>query len=345
MHTLSFAGCVRTSPEYLATLLHTRPNQPYEPHILNKDIKTLTALPDIADVVVTSVTTSHGVELTFAIREAPLIATLSATRDTPGRRLPRRPLARLLPGNPFSRTALFATTRELHDYFHRHHYHAVSITSTVTFFPNTNLVSIYLHVHEGTQQFVSTVTFHGNRAFTTYALRRMLHCSPRNRWFLRSGAFSPAQLVVDRERILAAYHARGYLDASVTIATHPLASPAEYALVVHISEGPQYTLGSLTWRSHGLASNHLAQLHKALSFDSSIPYSPDLPNIILERIAYVSRSAGFPPPHAAVRAFISPESSPAHPRVALFVSLSKAGPSPNAPRPLITYPLFLAISP
>ena len=344
VHSIHISGAVRTSPERLRTLILSRIGEPASPRQISRTIAALAALPDIHNVVVTATPSFNGFDLIFAIQEAPLIAALSASRDTPRRRLPRRPLAPLQPGLPFSPATLFDATRALQDYFHRHHFHAVMLSSAVVRLPGTNLVNVSLYAHEGVRQYISEITIYGNRAFSAAALRRMLHCTPRNRWLFRSGAFQPAQFETDRQRILGAYLARGYLDARIAISTRTAAHSNEIAAIVSVFEGPRYTVGELTWRARGLPSNHLARLQQHIALDNDMPYTPDLPDALRARIAEVSRAAHMPVPGIVIRTLLAPQSSPAHPSVTIAVTLITPGLPLNEPRPVITYPLMRVTS-
>lgn len=340
IRSIALVGIQRVSPERVRAALRSTIAEPVHPLALHHDILALMAFPDICDVVVTAVVSSTAIDLTYVVQEAPLIAALTATRDTPGRRLPRRPLAALQPGRPFSPVALFEASRTIEDYFHRYQFHAVTVSSAVVRLPGTNLVNVTIHAHEGVKQHIAAIEVYGNSVFSAAALRGMLHCTPRSRWRFRDGAFKPAQFAADRMRILDAYLARGYLDARVVVTPRLSARSNQVTVAISVFEGPRYTVGSLTWRARGLVSNHLARLARRITFDDDTPYTPDLPDVVRARIAEVSRAADWPVPGVVVRALLAPDSSPTRPRVALIISVAKPGLPLNGPRPVIAYPLM-----
>lgn len=340
IRSIKLIGAQRVSPERLRAALRSTIGEPVNPRALRRDILALMALPEIGDVVVTAVASSAAIDLTYAVQEAPLIAELTATRAMPGCRLPRRPLAALRPGRPFSPVALFEASRAIEDYFHRYQFHAISVSTAVVRLPDTNLVRVAIHVHEGVKQHITAIEVYGNSVFSAAALRGMLHCTPRSRWRFRDGAFQPAQFAADRQRILEAYLARGYLDVHVAVTPRLSVRANEVTVVISVLEGPRYTIGSVTWRARELASNHLARLEHRVTIDEDAPYTPDLPDVVRARITEVSRTADWPVPDVVVRALMAPDSSPTRPRVALIISVARPGLPLSRPRPVITYPLM-----
>lgn len=343
--SITFTGSSHLNADVLYSVLRSRTNFSFHPRAIHADIVALISLPQIADVTVTATPSPGGVALYYSIREAPIISALEVTRDITARRIPRRFLRNLQPGLPYSPRALFDATQDIRRYFHAHHYHTMVISGSVMRLSSTNHVRVFLRVHEGPQQFLADIIIHGNHVFSDEAIRNMLHCKERSRWLFRTGAFQPAELARDRERIHQAYLSCGYLDAQVHFSTRMLERSNDVALFIHIMEGPQYTVGRVAWHARGISSNHFEFLQHNMSLRRFTPYTPDLPNVLSTRIAQLSRAEGFPEPSCTIRALLAPESSPRHPVVLLRITLAKQHATSPPVRPFHHQPLMTVISP
>ncbi len=344
IRSVAITNAQRVSENRIRATLRARPGDVCVPAVISRDMAALMALREFSDVTASTVNAPDGVHLVYSVEEAPLITALNATRDMPGKRLPRRPLAALRPGTPFTRAALFDAINGIRDYFHRYQFHHVSITSAVTQLAGTNAVAVTVHAHEGVRDHVSSVDVYGNSVFSAGALRGMLHCTPRNRWRLRDGAYQRSRLADDRQRILDAYQARGHLDARVAVTPRATAHTNQTAIVISVFEGPCYRIGTVTWRERGLTSNYLARVTAAVDVARGTPYTPALPDELRQRAADAARAAGLPAHEITVRAVLAPGSRPDRPAVDVSVMLAKPGLPRNSQRPVIIYPLMKAIA-
>ncbi|HEX5727781.1 MAG TPA: outer membrane protein assembly factor BamA [Longimicrobiaceae bacterium] len=105
-----------------------------------------------------------------------------------------------------------------------------------------------LTVREGNRLAVSDVDFRGNQAFSDEDLVGAIRTKPEGFLWFRSGRFDREAFQTDlRENLPTFYGSHGYIDFRVlsdTLLVDPETGKAR--LVVEVSEGPQYRLGSFT---------------------------------------------------------------------------------------------------
>jgi len=107
-------------------------------------------------------------------------------------------------------------------------------------------VRVIFDVDEGRRVAIARVDFQGNTHFTDEQLAAQMHSRPEGFWWFRSGEYNDDRIAEDlRQNLPAFYGKQGFVDFQVlddTLMVHEGTGKA--TLVVHVSEGDPYRIGS-----------------------------------------------------------------------------------------------------
>ncbi len=159
--------------------------------------------------------------LEFAINEGPHVSvgkiTLQGNRVFTAREI-KGQMALREPGwfrfPPFRKDLLDKDIDNLRDRYLEAGYLSATIKSTVSFSPDRRTADILIEITEGTRTMTGSVTFEGNKVFTSADLLGKLELKP-------GAPFNDRLLDEDKYRILSAYTNKGYLYAGVEVEKSP----------------------------------------------------------------------------------------------------------------------------
>ncbi|HVZ39644.1 MAG TPA: outer membrane protein assembly factor BamA [Candidatus Kapabacteria bacterium] len=139
---------------------------------------------------------------------------------------------------------------------------------------DTGRVDLLFTVEEGPEVRIGSITFEGNRAISESDLRGAMDKIKEKSWwqFWRSSKFDRTQLKDDEKKIVAYYHARGYIDADVvrdSIGINPATGHADVHIVV--TEGHKVYLRNLTIAGNSVYSDE--QIRRRLDVEPGGPYN------------------------------------------------------------------------
>lgn len=112
-----------------------------------------------------------------------------------------------------------------------------------------NTVIITIKIDKGKKVRVQDIVFHGNTAISSGKLRRSFKETKVKRWWnvFNSGKYLEENFVNDKPKIIEAYNAKGYRDASIIKDTVYKISENRVNIEVTISEGKKYYFRNITW--------------------------------------------------------------------------------------------------
>jgi outer membrane protein insertion porin family len=211
-------------------------------------IRRLMATGDFSEVdVLSSGDPETGVTLIIEVEERPLIAaftfegleraSVSTVRDTVG----------LTENRPLDPNLVIKTERMVRDLLAKQGVQLVSFDTTLT--PVAEPEGAYrltFQVREGNRLSIADVQFVGNAAFGEDELEDVMRTKEEGFLWFRSGKFDRTAFSEDlRTNLPKFYGEHGYIDFAVvadTLIVDPTSGKAR--LVIEVSEGPQYRLGS-----------------------------------------------------------------------------------------------------
>ena len=145
---------------------------------------------------------------------------------------------------------LEANASLIEEHYREKGYKDVIVSAEASLDEKTNTESILYRVTEGKQFKVRSILFEGIEAFNAKDLKKMLASSEKS--FFNSGNYIEANLLKDKETLLAHYHNNGYIDADIVDVKVDNVTEeddkAEYVnLTFVISEGAQWRFGKITF--------------------------------------------------------------------------------------------------
>jgi outer membrane protein insertion porin family len=118
---------------------------------------------------------------------------------------------------------------------------------------NTARAIVSIDVTEGKEVQVAHILFDGNSAFDEGDLRGAMEDIAEKHWwkFWSSASFDRKKYEEDKKRVVAFYRNNGFRDAEITSDSLWYSDDREdMTILLHISEGPQYRIRSITWEGN-----------------------------------------------------------------------------------------------
>ncbi len=138
---------------------------------------------------------------------------------------------------------------------------------------------LVLHINEGTEVKVRSITFSGNKAFDDSKLRSALDETVQDAWwrFWNSAKFKRKDFEKDKEALTTFYQKNGYRDFEI-LSDSISFSPDKKYMDIHINvyEGPQYKIRNITWEGNTVYPDAL--LTERLGFKKGDIYNYELFN-------------------------------------------------------------------
>ncbi len=172
----------------------------------------------------------------------------------------------------FVRPAVTGRDRDaILDAYREKGYYRAAVRDTIVHEDGKGDVLVY-RIAEGEKVRVRHIDFVGARGVDTDELRKVMK-TRESRW-LRGSDFNPDELEKDRERIVALYRSRGFLDAEVRDVDLEFSDDGRALDVfVTIDEGRRYYVGDVAWEGNTLLPDttiaSLVTLRRGEPFDES----------------------------------------------------------------------------
>jgi len=177
-------------------------------------------------------------------------------------------------------------SEKIRDYYQKVGYNQVSVTYRVDRDRSTGFGTVVFLIKEGNRVKIADVRFVGNAHVKAKRLRGLMDT---RRWWMFSwitghGRFKDEQFEDDLDKLRDYYREGGFLDVDIAedkvLFEYP--RPTKLVLVIRISEGRQYHIGSITFTGNKLHSGIL--LRRVARMKSSMVFSPTLIDKDVERL-------------------------------------------------------------
>lgn len=162
-------------------------------------------------------------------------------RDTLREHMSIQPSSLLLPHGRFSQSLLNRDLQAIGDLYRGNGFQQTNVQSEVLddYLGAKGHMKLLVHVHEGQQTLISSLTIAGNQAIPTEKLRTMIGST-------EGQPFSDETMAVDRQSVLGFYLDRGFPNVQFEAAVTPVSQqPPRVALTYTISEGEQVSVGQV----------------------------------------------------------------------------------------------------
>ncbi|MCK5826085.1 MAG: outer membrane protein assembly factor BamA, partial [Desulfuromusa sp.] len=184
--------------------------------------------------------------LTFVVHELPLIRYIKFSGNDKLKEDKLRPLLKLRAPSIYKRSKVEASLQEMKNAYIEDGYYAAKIEPDLQV-DEKNEATLIFEIVEGKKVLIQDISFIGNTAFDKDELLDKMET--KERWFLSwmtdRGVYSRDIMLLDIERIKAAYHDKGYQYVKVKQPQVSLIEDKYLNVLIEIDPGIQYTVGKV----------------------------------------------------------------------------------------------------
>jgi len=253
--------------------IKTREGAIFSPLLIKDDIKLLYQLGHFEDVQVKTEGFEQGLKVIFWVKEKPLIREISYEGNEELTLEKLKEIVTLLPRTAFNQQLIQENAEKIRlKYQDSGYYHAVIVPVIVELKGGDKNVVYYFE--EGKKISLSDVIITGNKVIPTKTIKDSI--KNQERWFFSfigsSGTLRSEDLKEDLETIRSMYFNLGYIQVQISepvIEEHPLTEHThefmgqtetyttsnEVAVRIHIIEGDQFQVGSVTLKGNTTISD------------------------------------------------------------------------------------------
>jgi outer membrane protein insertion porin family len=248
--------------------IKTREGAVFSPSVIKEDIRLLYQLGHFEDVQVKTEGFEQGLKVIFWVKEKPLIREISFEGNDDITLEKLKEIVTILPRTAFNQQLIQDNAEKIRlKYQDSGFYHAVIVPVIVELKGGDK--NIVYYIEEGKKISLSEVIITGNTVIPTSLIKESM--KNQERWFFsflgNSGTIRSEDLKEDMETIRNLYYNRGYIQVQVSepvIEEHPLTvhtyefmgqtetytTSNEVAIRIHIQEGDQFRIGSVTLKGN-----------------------------------------------------------------------------------------------
>lgn len=246
--------------------IKTRVGDPYSSNVVSDDIKRLYNTGYFSDVTVETEDVDGGLKVKMVLAEKPIIKkiTFSKTRYYSASALTIKIKSKK--GRFFDRRDLKEDKNILRDLYAKKGLTNVLVEIDVEDDTATGGVKLHYIIKEGERVRISKIKFTGNKNFPYKKLIAAIKTRPGS--LFNSGFLKKDILEEDMERVKGFYSGQGFLDATTSYKLEDLPK-SKLLVVIDVSEGKRYYLGSLTFHGNDkvFSSKEISAAMKNLKVD------------------------------------------------------------------------------
>lgn len=209
---LRIRGHNRVAVEKIVRHIHTRANRPYEPDMVEEDVRRLHRTRMFTDVKASTQQVAGGRIVIFEVHERPV---LDSVKYVGNQAIKRKTLVKesgLKGGDPVDPYAIEEGRRKIEEYYHTKGFPKAQVKLIEGSQPTDRRV-IYL-IDEGPKQRHLWTQFEGNSIANDSRLRTQIKAKPGVFWFI-GGTVDPKEIDEDINRLTAYYRGLGFMQAEV----------------------------------------------------------------------------------------------------------------------------------
>ncbi len=233
-------GNRRLPPEKILGQIRTRAGRPFDPRLIEEDVRRLNQTRWFASVRVFWQPVPEGRVVIFEVVERPLIQYVKIVGNEwyPKKRLLEE--AGIRPGDGMDPFLIEEARRKIEDFYRERGFPKVRVSLVEGSDPNE--AGVIFLISEGPRQRVLWTEFIGNSISSDARLRTKVQTKPGWFWLIR-GYFKPEDLERDRLRVLEYYRSLGFFRAEVGSPIVEFNEDRTWARVRFVvNEGPRYRI-------------------------------------------------------------------------------------------------------
>lgn len=247
---IEFIGLKNIKKSELSGITSSYMNQPFTYDLYNEILDTFYALDYFEDI---NAYTNHdsknnnNVCLVFELVERPVISSIVFSGNKKIRNGELREQIKIKASDIYVESAVLIDERVLRNYYLQKGYTTARVSHSVEETHDGMVVTF--NIDEGSNTVITEISFVGNTIASERTLKNKLELKEVG--LFRNGAYQPATLEKDKQKVIAYYREHGYADASlldvkIDYETNEEKQRTELKITFIVQEGQQYTYGGLT---------------------------------------------------------------------------------------------------
>jgi len=236
-------GNTRVEASTVRNYVTIKPGKSYSAADIDASVKALYDTGLFADVTIRQ----SGGTLVVSVVENPVVNSVIFKGN---KKIKSEVLVQLVQTKPrgvFTDAKLQGDTQRIQDYYSRNGRDLATVEPQVTKLAD-NRIDVVFVIHEGKRTGVGTITFVGNRAYSSQKLKGVIVSKQHNllSWLNRKDIFDEGKLAADQEALRRFYMAHGYADFRVVDVQHTFNdATGRYHITYTIDEGPRYRFSTV----------------------------------------------------------------------------------------------------
>jgi outer membrane protein insertion porin family len=251
------AGNERIDSGAILRKITTKTGDFYDPSRLKDDLKAVFSMGYFESVEIEANDTVKGKEITFRIKEKPVInkVLISGTDELEEQQV--RDAASITPNTILNPTRLNEAVERINELYKSKGYYNTKTSVEVTY-PAEGNAEVRFTVEEGSEVYIGEIVFKGNNSFDADDLEDVIETSTRGwlSWITESGVLKKDVLAQDAAKIGVFYQNHGFIEAKVA---EPVVEQKDDKLIITfaIEEGPRFRVGTVDVRGDLIESKEL----------------------------------------------------------------------------------------
>ncbi len=227
--------------------IKTKAGDAYNPSALRADLKNIFSMGYFDDVQIETKDTPQGKEITFRLKEKPVISSvhISGTDQLDEEEVTEA--ANITKGGILNPSKIKNAAEGIRALYKSKGYYNTTVATKLNY-PSEDQAEIRFVIDEGKKIYIKQISFSGNKTFSSDDLEDVIQTNTKGifSWITESGVLDTAILKQDAARLGAYYHNHGFLEAKIG---EPRVEQKEewLHLTFPVEEGPRYKVGSVTF--------------------------------------------------------------------------------------------------
>lgn len=244
---IKIEGNQRVGKEAVEDIVSQKVGSPYDESQTSEDIKKIYSTGNFYDVVIEKEVSGSNVELTYKLKENPVLADISITGNENVKEEDIMEVLKIERNRIVGEGKIHAQLREIYGFYAAKGYSTARVSYGIE--PEADgRVSVVYTIKEGEKETISSVSIAGNSKVKSGDIKKRIFSSPRRFYSLgKKGLFIREEVQRDTERIKFVYLNEGYLD--VRVSGPELRKNAEknsYAVTFRVVEGQRYFVSEVS---------------------------------------------------------------------------------------------------
>jgi len=240
-------GIIRVETSVVLAEISIEPGDLVTPEDIDRAMQNIFKLGYFDDISADMTEVQGAKILTFVVHELPLIRHIKFSGNDKLKKDKLRPLIKLRAPSIYNRSKIEASLKEIKNAYIEDGYYAAKIEPDLQV-DDKNEATLTFEIVEGKKVLIRDISFVGNIAFDKDELIDKMET--KERWFLSwitdRGVYNKDTMLLDIERIKAAYHDKGYQYVKVKQPQVSLFDDDKYLdVVIEIDPGIQYKVGKV----------------------------------------------------------------------------------------------------